>query len=532
MLPRQNLLRFYFITDAESSLLTSLAQTEIALAAGATMVQYRHKSFRLDYLAEVEAIRSLCRTHQTPFVVNDDILLAKAVGADGVHLGQADASPALARRLLGESAVIGLSVSSLAELAGSELRPCDYIGCGPVFPTATKPDANPVMGVGGLRALVQASPLPVVAIGGINAANAGACFDAGAAGVAVITCISRATSPVSAAQALAAACGCPPRQRLCGWRDEFKLIAKLLRLCPVSGNAVLASAGDDAALLAPLERPVITTDTQREGVHFRRDWQTLEEIGQKAVIITFSDLAASYARPLALFVNLCIPSHTPEKEVEALYRGVGAALEAHGAVLGGGNIARGEALALELFAVGEGHPRLFPLRSGARPGDNLYVTGPLGLARAGLHCLEAGRRGYAPLEAAFRRPRARFDAAGVLANAGVSCVMDISDGLAGDAGHIAEASGVSIFFDLERFSIDPALQAYCEAFCLSPQRLMLAGGEDYELLFACSAETFDGIRKQLPGAFRVGRCAPFTGNLLPNLPAGITSFQHGGKPWT
>jgi thiamine-monophosphate kinase len=529
----QKILRFYYITDPEAPLLSPLRQVEIAVAAGATMVQYRNKSFGLKALPEVEAVRKVCRTHNVPFIVNDHILLAKAVNADGVHLGQADDASALARRLLGPEAIIGISVSTLGELGKTDLTDCDYIGCGPVFATATKPDAHPVIGTSGLKAVVEKSPVPVVAIGGIDAKNARKCFEAGADGVSVISCISRAIDPQAGASALAEACGCVPRHRASGWNDEFGLIDKLLRTCTgdkATGAAIRVRPGDDAALLTAIRNPVITTDTQKEGVHFRRDWQTLSEIGQKAVAVTFSDLAASYARPLALFVNLTIPPYMPDSDIEELYRGIGEGLGIYGAALGGGNISSGPAFSIDLFAIGEGHPNIFPLRANSRPGDGLYVTGPLGLARAGLDALQKNDHHFPNLIQSFIHPKARFDAAEILAGMGVVCAMDISDGLAGDAAHIASASGVSIFFDVSLFNIDPSLRDYCADCGGDPVRMMLAGGEDYQLLFACNPETFARIQPLLPEAFAVGRCEAFCGKYLVNLPEDVRSYQHGLLP--
>ena len=288
-------------------------------------------------------------------------------------------------------------------------------------------------------------------------------------------------------------------------------------------------AGDDAALLASIKHPVITTDTQKENIHFRLDWQTFDEVGQKAVEITFSDLAASYATPLALFVNLSIPSHMTDDMIEELYVGINAALNRHKAALVGGNISAGLDFSIDLFAVGEGIPNLFPLRSAACPGDGLYVTGPIGMARAGLDCLMQNETQFPELIQKFTTPIARFDAARILAARGVQCVMDISDGLSGDARHIAEASEISIEFDPAGFHIDPALLAYCGKHGLDPRLLMLSGGEDYELLFACKPEIFEQIQKPLPEAFCVGRCLSYAGKPIINLPEGIRSFQHGEK---
>jgi thiamine-phosphate diphosphorylase len=203
-------LRFYYITDEDAPGLPPLAQVEIAIRAGATMVQYRRKAFSLKLFDEAAAVRALAKSKGVPFLVNDDVLLAKAVSADGVHLGQTDESPALARHILGPEAIVGVSVSNLKELERTDLTPCDYIGTGPVFETRTKKDAKPTCGLKGLAAVVQASALPVVAIGGIDAENVSACFRHGAAGVAVISYISRAANPLQNARRLWGVCQNPP----------------------------------------------------------------------------------------------------------------------------------------------------------------------------------------------------------------------------------------------------------------------------------------------------------------------------------
>ncbi len=200
-------LRFYFITDHGPGCPDPVRQVKIALEAGATAVQYRNKAFVLGDWDQARAIRKLCKRAGALLLINDHVLLAKALGADGVHLGQGDCPPGLARSILGPEAIVGLSVSNRQELAKSDLAPCDYIGSGPVFATSSKADAKPVRGPQGLARVVAASPLPVVAIGGITAATAGECLRQGAAGVAVISHITRAKSPEARAAALAKALG-------------------------------------------------------------------------------------------------------------------------------------------------------------------------------------------------------------------------------------------------------------------------------------------------------------------------------------
>jgi thiamine-phosphate diphosphorylase len=132
----------------------------VAVEAGATMVQYRNKSFSLDAFEEAEAICRLCRESRVPFVVNDNVLLARAVGADGVHVGQDDAPPRLVRRVMGPLAIIGVSVSTMAELEHTDLAFCDYIGTGPTFPTGTKADAKMAHGLSGTQGYRQPVPHP------------------------------------------------------------------------------------------------------------------------------------------------------------------------------------------------------------------------------------------------------------------------------------------------------------------------------------------------------------------------------------
>jgi len=522
-------LRFYFITDENSPGFSPIQQVRNAIRAGATLIQYRNKSFSPRFFEEVVTIRNICKCNAVPFIINDNILLAKAVSADGVHLGQEDDDPALAKRILGDQAVVGKSVSNMNELDHTDLSYCDYIGTGPVFPTHTKTDAKEVIGLPGLKSVVKASPVPVVAIGGIDQTTAASCIQQGAAGVAVVSVITRAKDPYQNALQISSACGCTPLSAILSpWNDEFGLIHKLTKNLPPSPYLKI-SAGDDACLLTPIDRPVITTDTQKEGVHFRLDWQTPEEVGIKAVEITLSDLAASYATPVSLFINLTLPDYVSDQIVEEIYAGVKKSLAHHSCALGGGNISAGPGLTLDLFAVGLGRDDIFPKRSAALPGYGLYCTGPLGLAGAGLYSLVRKDGRFKELIDKFKFPRARFDAAGILAENRVPCVIDVSDGLAGDAKHIAMASQISIELNLNPDNIHPALVSFCEKYHLKPEEMILSGGEDYELLFACPGDMFKKVKKDLPEAYFMGRCIEFQGVHMVNLPENISSFQHGKR---
>ena len=310
-------------------------------------------------------------------------------------------------------------------------------------------------------------------------------------------------------------------------KDEFHLIEKLLDYAPEGNTFIRVPAGDDACLLGQLKNPVITTDTQRNGVHFKLKWQTPEEIGKKAVASTLSDLAASYAKPVSLFVNLSVPPSIKDDTLLNIYKGINTALVHYDCSLGGGNVSVGRDLSLDLFAIGEGNDAIFPLRSAAAVGFGVYATGPLGLAAAGLDALKRGDASFERLVSFFKNPSARFDAAHILAENRVMCVMDISDGLIGDAGHIAKASGVTIKLFVSEDHIDPDLVSYCNKHSLVPDHVFLSGGEDYELLFACDSETFDKMKKDLPGAFQVGECLPYSDDYITGIPSEISSFRHG-----
>ena len=164
-------------------LVDELETARIAVEGGATVVQWRLKDApRVDVVERGRATRSLCARHGVPFVVNDDVEAALMLGADGVHLGPSDEGVEAVKE---HGLMLGLSAASLDEARAAE-GSADYIGAGPVWATPSKPDADPPIGLEGLREICASVAVPVVAIGGIDASNAGDCIRAGAAGVAVI----------------------------------------------------------------------------------------------------------------------------------------------------------------------------------------------------------------------------------------------------------------------------------------------------------------------------------------------------------
>ena len=198
-------LRLYVITDRALARCSHEEQVAQAIAGGATTVQLRDKSLPTEALVAIgRRLRRLTREAGVLFLVNDLPEVASTCDADGVHLGQADGALAWARARLGSGRVIGRSVDTVAEAVQAEREGATYVSLGPIFPTRTKPDAGPVVGLEGLRRVVQAVRIPVVAIGGIDAGNAAEVIAAGAAGVAVIRAVVGQADIAAAARALRA----------------------------------------------------------------------------------------------------------------------------------------------------------------------------------------------------------------------------------------------------------------------------------------------------------------------------------------
>ena len=199
------MLRLYAVTDrAWVGRQTLTQQVEAALKGGATCVQLREKHLDdTDMLAEAKTISALCRAYHVPFILNDNVPLAKLCGADGVHVGQDDLSAAEARRLLGPDKIIGVSAHNVAEAKKAFADGADYLGCGAMFPTHTKTDTN-VISRQVLADVCASVPIPVVAIGGISGENVGKLAGSGICGVAVISAIYAAQDVKAAAADLKA----------------------------------------------------------------------------------------------------------------------------------------------------------------------------------------------------------------------------------------------------------------------------------------------------------------------------------------
>jgi thiamine-monophosphate kinase len=278
---------------------------------------------------------------------------------------------------------------------------------------------------------------------------------------------------------------------------EFGLLAELERRGLASGQDAEGAVFEGGL--------VVTQDVLVEGVHFRFEWTSWRDLGYKAALVNLSDLAAMAAEPLGLLVGLAVPPETGDAAILELYEGIA---EPGVPVLGGDTTAAGQ-LSVSVTAVGRSER--VPGRAGARPGDVLVVTGPLGGAAAGLYALEHGLEGFDELVERHRRPPDRLEE-GRRLGPFAQALIDLSDGILSDAGRIAERSSCRLVIDVE--SVPRALRL--EEVADLPFWTM---GEDYELLAAVAPENATAL-----GFPVVGRVEEGSG-VEPDLSAGWDGFR-------
>ena len=263
---------------------------------------------------------------------------------------------------------------------------------------------------------------------------------------------------------------------------EFGLIEAIAAALPRSDRTIVGIGDDAAVLSAPDARVVATTDLLVEGRHFRRDWSGPADIGAKAAAQNLADVAAMGAVPVALLVGFAAPGNLAAAWARDMVAGLAEECARAGATVAGGDVSGAETILLAVTALGDLGGRDPVTRSGARPGDVLACAGVLGESAAGLALLEAGLTEPAPLLAAHRRPAPPYPAGPEAAALGATAMIDVSDGLLADAGHLARASGVQIDVDTTRFPGHPALAAAAAALGRpGPLDWVLTGGEDHAL---------------------------------------------------
>lgn len=284
---------------------------------------------------------------------------------------------------------------------------------------------------------------------------------------------------------------------------EFDRIRSFIAAVGAASSASEIAPGDDAAVIrwSGDESLVLSTDAFVEGVHFKRAWLRWEAVGYRATAAALSDLAAMAARPVGILVSLLLPPEMEESTLVALGEGVGECLRRHETGLLGGDLAHAlDALAIDVCAVGASRRPIG--RSGAGEGDEVWLTGELGGAAA---AVQAWGRSLEPdprARAAFERPRARIDEAIWLGeHADLTALIDVSDGLAGDARQIAAACEARLSIDLDAVPLAPPLSEYASR--EAALSLALAGGEDYELLLCGRKGSLEAVRAEFERRFEV-----------------------------
>lgn len=269
---------------------------------------------------------------------------------------------------------------------------------------------------------------------------------------------------------------------------EFALVDALAARF-AQGPQVLIGPGDDAAMVAvPDGRVVVSTDLMVDTRHFRRDWASAADIGHRAAAQNLSDINAMGGRATALTVGLAAPADLPAAWALELADGIAEEAALVGASVVGGDVTASDQLMIAVNVLGtvEGEP---VRRSGARPGDVLALAGRQGWAAGGLAVLARGFRSPRKLVDAYRRPEPPY-AAGPEARAlGATAMIDVSDGLLADVGHVAAASGVAIDITAGAFELAEPLQAVGAALGVDPMRFILAGGDDHALAATFPAGT-------------------------------------------
>ena len=298
---------------------------------------------------------------------------------------------------------------------------------------------------------------------------------------------------------------------------ETALIDRIYRRVPPAPNWVTTGIGDDAAVIEPARGTldVVTTDTLVEGVHFERAFVSAADLGHKTLAVNLSDLAAMGATPRFVVLSLVLPATMAAADLDLVVDGMLMLAGRHRVALVGGNITRSRGpLVLGMTAIGAVRRRRVLTRAGGRPGDELWVTGTLGGAAAGLACLQRDAAGPAPGDSdlagcveRYRRPEPRVRIGTLLGrNRAAHAAIDLSDGLADGLRQLAQACHLGAVVDGPAVPIDVGARRWFDTHGLAPLDAAVAGGDDYELLVAVPRT----YRRRFAAIIRLARGVPMT----------------------
>lgn len=279
---------------------------------------------------------------------------------------------------------------------------------------------------------------------------------------------------------------------------EFDLIKRITHGIPIQGEGLIHGVGDDCAVVEG--NWLVTVDGLLEDVHFKRRWTDWRLLGRKVLSVNISDVAAMGGRPIFFLVTIGIPEGTDEKSVMSIFDGIASVAASHKMTLIGGDTCQSKSgVVISITVLGQAGRNII-YRRGAGEGDAIMVTGTIGDAAVGHALLEAGVRGLdaMPFIKKFSDPIPRVAAGQWLAASGcVSSMIDVSDGLIADLGHIAEASGVGIELDTNKLPLSNGYQEMARQAKKDPTILAITGGEDYELAFTVKKDKLGLFQKML-----------------------------------
>ncbi|MGH3497212.1 MAG: thiamine-phosphate kinase [Nocardioidaceae bacterium] len=261
---------------------------------------------------------------------------------------------------------------------------------------------------------------------------------------------------------------------------EFALVDAITSVFELTDQVLIGPGDDAASVRVPTGAVLASTDVLVEGRHFRRDWSSAEDVGHRAVAANLADIAAMGGTATALLIGLSMPGDTPVGWVLDLARGMRDEAAVVGATVVGGDLSAGDQIVVSVSVLGPA-PADPVRRDGARPGDVLALAGRIGWAAAGYAVLARGFRSPRAVVDALRRPEPPYLAGPAAASAGASAMIDVSDGLLGDLGHLAKASGVVIDVDSGALDLPEPIESVGSALGVQPLGLVLTGGDDHAL---------------------------------------------------